>query len=286
MKKIPVRFILGMGLLVLSTQTARADWVQTNGPWGADIYALAVSGDNIFTATSSGRVYHSTNNGTSWTPVSSGLSNTTVYTFTVSGNTIFAGGTSGVFRSTNNGTSWTAETSGLSNNYIYSFCASSSSLFAGTYGGGVFRSFNNGTSWTAVNSGLTDSRVLSLAVSDGTIFAGTYHNGVWRRPLSEMIPVNNHNPRREVSQQVNFAVHAPSHADPNATIKFSLPHSDRVTVTIYSLAGHEIASLVDRRLGPGPHTLTWNTRKVSSGCYTVRMRAGANAYAKSVPVFR
>ncbi|MCK7528688.1 MAG: hypothetical protein MZV64_69590 [Ignavibacteriales bacterium] len=67
--------------------------------------------------------------------------------------------TAGVFLSTNNGTSWTAVNTGLTNTNVRALAVSGTNLFAGTDGGGVFLSTNNGTSWTAVNTGLTNTNV-------------------------------------------------------------------------------------------------------------------------------
>jgi ligand-binding sensor domain-containing protein len=90
----------------------------------------------------------------------------------------------GVFRSTSNGTNWTAVNNGLTNTSIRALAVSpdsSENLFAGTYGGGVFLSTNNGTNWTVVNNGLTNTNVNALAVSGTNLFVGT-EGGVWRRP--------------------------------------------------------------------------------------------------------
>ena len=218
----------------LFQQTIIPQWVQTSGPYCGLVSCLAVSGTNLFAGTGTdldapcdGGVFLSTNNGTSWTEVNSGLTNSDVLSLAVGGTNLFAGTWGGVFLSTNNGTSWTAI--GLTNSDVFSLAVSGTNLFAGTRGGGVFLSTNNGTSWTAVNSGLTNSFVLSLAVSgmnlfagtsggvflstnNGTswtevnsgltnfdvsslvvsgtnLFAGTWGGGVWRQPLLEMIPV-------------------------------------------------------------------------------------------------
>ena len=86
----------------------------------------------------------------------------------------------GIFRSTNNGTSWTAINSGLPTDpYASSIVTSGTSIFAGIYPG-VFRSTNEGTNWTSVNSGLpTNTSVWCLAVNEMNFFAGTYSNGVF-----------------------------------------------------------------------------------------------------------
>jgi hypothetical protein len=110
-----------------------------------------------------------------------------VYTLLVNAAKVFAGTGKGVYVSTDNGTSWTAMNFGLTNTSVYALAGSDSGVFAGTYGGGIFLSTNNGTSWSDVSSGMTNKYVRSLEVSGGSLFAGVDYGGVWRRPLSEMI---------------------------------------------------------------------------------------------------
>lgn len=71
--------------------------MQTNGPYGGYVYSLAVSGTNLFAGTYGGGVFLSTNNGTSWTEVNSGLTNTYVWSLAVSGTNLFAGTLGAVF---------------------------------------------------------------------------------------------------------------------------------------------------------------------------------------------
>ena len=164
----------------------------------SNISAFAVNGSNLFAGTDGG-VYLSTNNGTSWTSVNTGLTNTRVLSLAVSpapgetgqrvdsssGTNLFAGTWGGgVFLSTNNGTSWTAVNTGLTNTYVRSLAVSPASggsgtnLFAGTDGDGGFLSTNNGGSWSAVNNGLAETSVSTLASVGTYLFAGTRENGV------------------------------------------------------------------------------------------------------------
>ena len=144
--KSTFRFLLGALSVFTSTNPLHAQWIQTNGPGGGHVRTFAVSGTNLF-----------------------------------------AGTIGGVFLSTNNGTSWTAVNTGLTNTNASALAVSGTNLFAGTYSGGVYLLANNGTSWTAVNTGLTNTYVNALAVSGTNLFVGTQAGGVWRRPLSEMI---------------------------------------------------------------------------------------------------
>ena len=112
---------------------------------------LPSSGTNLFAGTMYGGVFLSTNNGTSWTAVNTGLTNTNVNALAVAGTNLFAGTYGGgVFLSTNNGTSWTSQFRLDERLCLVLLLSRGTNLFAGTYGGGIFLSTNNGTSWTAV----------------------------------------------------------------------------------------------------------------------------------------
>jgi hypothetical protein len=205
----------------------------------------------------------------------------------VYGSNIFAGSSfSGVFLSSNNGASWTKINSGLKYMNVNSLSVCGSNIFVGTNIGGVLLSTDNGTSWNAVDSGLMNMEVRSVTVSDGYIFAGTWGSSVWRRPLSEMVGVTNPDRQPKMIHQENLRVSSSIQTNHSAIIVFSLPHSDRVTIKIYNLSGHEITTLFDKNIESGSHTLTWDTKNIPAGCYTVRMQVGEKMFVKSVPVFR
>jgi len=149
------------------------------GPHYFDISSTFVLGANLsngtpylFAGTSGAGVFLSTDNGISWTSANTGLTNTFVSAFAVSGMNLFAGTSGGgVFLSVNNGTTWSAVNDGLRNAYAKALVASTATdrsdgmnLFAGT-GAGVFLTTDNGISWTSVNNGLTGSYVNAFAVS-------------------------------------------------------------------------------------------------------------------------
>jgi hypothetical protein len=88
----------------------------------------------------------------------------------------------GVFSSTDNGISWQPMNSGLSDVSINSMIRNSAGyLYAGTNTGGIFCSTDGGENWIPINHNLTDFCVLSLSVdTDGYLYAGTGSSGVWR----------------------------------------------------------------------------------------------------------
>ena len=176
MKRI-LQFLFVVYCLFTSTNLLPAQWIQTNGPSGGQVQSLLVSGSNLFAGTLNGGVYLSTDNGTSWTAINAGLTNTSVKSFAVYGLNLFAGTVgAGVFVSTNNGTIWTLF--GMWNTHVSALAVSGTSFFVGTWGG-VFRYWFNLPGWTPVSTGLSDTDIHALAVSpasggSGTnLFAGT-----------------------------------------------------------------------------------------------------------------
>ncbi len=191
--------------MYLSTNAAGSWKLIDSGLTQPNIIALAASGTSIFAGilpstkyiatppyviSIPGGVYLSTNNGTTWGIVDTGLVDTlgmNVSCFAVMGTTIFAGTSDGggIYRSTNNGATWTSASTGLLDTspsasyyyYIYALAVSGTTLFAGT-DNGVFVSTNNGTSWTAASTGLQANgiypypEISSLAVSGSSVFAG------------------------------------------------------------------------------------------------------------------
>lgn len=168
--------------LVLIDGTSIAQWMHADVPHGIVVNELAVgSFGRFFAGTRGNGVFLSTNNGTTWTAVDSGLTNTDVTCLTVSGTNVFAGTMGGgVFCSANNGTSWTSVDSGLTNLNVSCLVPSGKTLLAGTYWNGVFLSTNDGASWTHDNDAdLMLSWEECFAVSGTKVFAGVFDGGVW-----------------------------------------------------------------------------------------------------------
>jgi len=72
-------------------------------------------------------------------------------------------------------------------------------------------------------------------------------------------------------------------------IAFTLPSEDKVRLRIFTIAGKEVVRLVDRRLGSGPHAVTWDGRdsrgrRVASGIYFYRLETSDRSSSKKLVV--
>lgn len=92
---------------------------------------------------------------------------------------------------------------------------------------------------------------------------------------------------REYRLMQNF----PNPFNPSTSIKYQVPVSAFVTITIYDMIGREVASLVREQKQPGTYTVDWNGRdnqgmEVASGVYIYRLTAGTFAAVRKMNFVR
>lgn len=276
--------------ICLSTNNG-TNWTLTHESY--DVYCLAANDSNLFVGTKKTGVERSTDNGISWTFVNSGLPKLEYDSIQYKGVTslviidtnffasIYGGG---VFRSTNNGTNWTPINAPFSE--FSEMIQVGMNIFAGTHhtdinrnriGSGIFLSTDDGTSWNSVNAGLTDTTVNTISVLGSNLFAGT-NSGVWRRPLSEMTAVRDE--ERYLPKTFSLSQNFPNPFNPSTTIRYSLPSSAHVRLTVYNLLGQVVSELVNEEQSAGWKEVRWNATGFSCGIYFYKLHTGSYVQTK------
>src|SRR4030095_9831772 len=143
------------------------------------IRSFGRAGEKLFGAANTG-IQTSTDNGGRWTfsPFSDGA-----YSFSSDGTVIYLGSTDKVFRSTDVGTTWIDVSTGLGKGGIQALLFDGTDLFAGTPAdaAGVYTSTNGGASWAPAAEGLPGAKTIRSLISFGTdVFAGTEGDGIYR----------------------------------------------------------------------------------------------------------
>ena len=148
-------------------------------------YSFSAIGSTIYLGSSS-KVFKSTDLGTTWIDVSTGLGKGGIQALLYDGSTLFAGTPAdavGIFRSTNGGASWEAAAAGLPvASLIRGQIAFGAYVFAGTEGDGIYRSSDHGNTWTKTdvdNSLLAHQLVFAFCIKDNALYAGA-GNGIYK----------------------------------------------------------------------------------------------------------
>jgi len=66
----------------------------------------------------------------------------------------------------------------------------------------------------------------------------------------------------------------PNPAHGTARIDFSIPRSQNVTIKVYDILGHEVATLADGQFANGSHSIDFNTSELKAGLYLYSFTAG------------
>jgi len=170
-----------------------------SGSSGATISAIAIAKGNsnvIYAGCSNGRVQVTTNNGGSWSVVSSSLPTLYVTDIEISSTNpgaaylTYSGYTSSskIYKTSNYGSTWTNISSGLPNlpvNCVALNPDNASQIIVGT-DLGIFSSINDGGTWVTDNGGLANVSIADLDYrsSDKYLFAATHGRSMFKAPLS------------------------------------------------------------------------------------------------------
>jgi photosystem II stability/assembly factor-like uncharacterized protein len=169
---------------------------------------------------------------------------------------------------------FTAVDSGLSSLYLTSIVVDSvDHVFVGTKDRGVYRSEDEGASWTQLNGGLLDSSISCIAVTpENYLFVATASGQLFRsngRTTSVKLSAIDGPP-----EGYSLAQNYPNPFNPRTTIRFDLPNSSNVKLTVFDILGCEVSVLVNERRDAGVYEVKFDGSNLSSGVYFYRLQAG------------
>ncbi len=193
-RKIFILFFI-MFLLVTDSIDSYAgdDTWTTQGPYGAEIWSIAVNPSNsqdILAGISGGlgaQVYRSLNGGNSWFSSSNGLPSIpyAVYGIAydpINSNNVYIATPAGVFKSLDGGEMWQSTTLTIGAFSLAVNPADGRTLYAGAgdYGNGVWKSTDGGESWTNILNHAGRILVVVSPSAPHILYAGSREGGLFR----------------------------------------------------------------------------------------------------------
>ncbi|MCE1164392.1 MAG: T9SS type A sorting domain-containing protein [Bacteroidetes bacterium] len=263
---------------IFRTVNTGTNWTETdNGITNLNIYCLYARDSLVWAGTSGGGLYRSTDYGNHWTLKGNGIpSNLNKYRILTRDSCVVVsvlGG--GIYVSTNNGENFVQRNSGIWNygvTRIESIIFYENNLIT-CAGGNIYLSTNMGVNWIPKVQGLdTLAGVSDLQISNGYLYASTFYRSVWKRSLADLVGINSIS--AELPLGFTLYQNYPNPFNPFTSIKFEIPKSSLVKITIFDLSGKEIETLVNQNVQPGVYETQWNASNYSSGIYFCRMQAG------------
>ncbi len=78
----------------------------------------------------------------------------------------------------------------------------------------------------------------------------------------------------------------PNPFNPTTNISFTLEKSEKVDLSVFTMLGHKVATIVTKRLGKGNHTYIFDANELSSGVYMLRLQAGNNIQSQQITLIK
>ena len=212
--------------------------------------------------------YEYTINGKDWNQRYSGLPRDVLGLTAISSNKIIAVGDRLIAISSDTGASWDTIPVTEFEGYInVSFPDSFHGTIVGTHGA-ILHTTDGGYTWVRQNSGVTidlfgiafTDSVTGYTSGDNGIILKTINGGLSWVKLSPGIP----------TLQVQVY---PLPANNTASLSYSLPQSQHVSLTLQAITGKQVSSILDGEMQTaGPHVVTFDVSRLAAGTYFLILR--------------
>jgi hypothetical protein len=90
----------------------------------------------------------------------------------------------------------------------------------------------------------------------------------------------------EIPEDFSLSQNYPNPFNPQTNIKFQIPESGFVKLTIFDALGREIQTIVHRQLSPGIYSVDFNGSNLPSGIYYYRIEAGSYTETKKMVLIK
>ncbi|MFH0988431.1 MAG: YCF48-related protein [bacterium] len=150
--------------------------------------------------------------------------------------------------------------------------------------GEVWQTTDGGSSWkNVIDTAVVKGTLYSVAVDKaGTPWIGAASSTIYTAGAAVGVePVS-------ASLPVAFTLHQnyPNPFNPSTTIRFDVPVSGDVRLTVYDLLGRYIATLLDSRIAAGSYQVMFHAAGIPSGVYLYSIEMGGKTFSRTMTVIK
>jgi hypothetical protein len=262
------------------------NWVRTSLTSYSEVYSVLVNSEepnNIY-ASMKGRVYHSTDGGSTWNELGSGISYSD-YILSLAykhgtPDVIFAGGghvdysdniQGSVYSLAIGSSSWSEILDKAYCSEIFSV-PNSNDIYISTFNDGIFHFSNGGSTWKKLDVDLPYNTSDAITVTSNAVYGSFRFGSVWKTDLATGVKGHNHN-----LSNYRLYQNYPNPFSSVTTIKYFLPQSTELKVTVYNIKGNTIRILYEGHLNAGSYSIQWDGlndkgQAVGSGIYFYQIK--------------
>jgi hypothetical protein len=219
------------------------------------------NGSEYWFGASGGRLFHTSNDGASWTIDTVG--NTNIVNIWFNGQFGIVNNFSFTYRTTDGGNSWNTVTH-PGNGYGRPTVGAGNKMWQVSAGSiFIYTSTDNGNSWTSNNSFIQTKSDISISRTGSTVWISTVSDNI----LHTSTGVNINTISSQVPDGFSLSQNYPNPFNPSTKIKFAIPGSYFVKLAVYDLLGREVSSLVNEQLQAGTYEYEFEASGLNSGVY-------------------
>ena len=193
--------------------------------------------------------------------------------------------TSSINKTTNGGLNWITQYQTLANTYLYNlkfynintgWAVGTKGLVLHTTNGGLVWSFQPSNDTNDLNNISFSDRYNGWIVGEkGTVLHTSNGGSVFVNNINTEIPIS-------YSLKQNY----PNPFNPTTNIKFAIPNSSGVKITVFDVRGKEAEVLVNETLQAGTYQTEWDASAYPSGVYFYKIQTGDFSETKKMMLVR
>lgn len=262
-------FTCGSGGRIMKTTNSGVNWVNLSAPTMTSLSSIHFINENTGFISGHAIALKTTNAGANWinmnAPFISGFENFRGIYFFNENLGLYVSDAGRIVKTTNSGAVWNLVESGTTQSLFGVKFIDAMAGYACGNAGAIVRTTNGGNNWSPQVSPLNEILTDVCFTNASTGFISTWSGKVLKTTNGGITSFSQIG--TEVPESFKLEQNYPNPFNPNTRIKFHMPQSGFVKLTVFNAIGKEIELLVNNEMNAGIFEVLWNAADYPSGVY-------------------